>query len=68
MHALRAAFNSSYGEVITSGAVSKSQIISKTHSYTLPSNFVDKHCNIVVFVYKAKTYEIIQADMKKVIE
>jgi hypothetical protein len=68
MHALRASLNSAWGESITSAASTSGQTLTKSHTYVIPSTFVDHNCNIVVFIYNAVTNEVIQADMKPVIQ
>jgi hypothetical protein len=68
MHALRGSLNTTYGEQLNTGALTKDQILSRTYSYTIPASYNDRHCNIVTFVYNARTYQVIQADMKRVIE
>ncbi len=68
MHALRTSLNSVWGEAVTTGPVVKDQTFTKNHTYTIPANYVDHNCNIVVFVYNTVTNEVIQADMKPVVQ
>lgn len=67
MHALRGSLNGTWGEAINSAPVTANQVITKSHSYTLPTAYVANHCNIVVFVYNSVTNEVIQADMKPLV-
>lgn len=51
-HVVRAMMNGALGEEIINGAWNQGQVITKSFSYTVPANFVDDSCHIVVFVYK----------------
>lgn len=68
MHALRTSLNSVWGEAVTTGPVTKGQEFTKTHTYTIPANYVDHNCHVVVFIYNTVTQEVIQADMKAIVE
>lgn len=71
-HVLRAAINGTWGEdVISSNQAAAGQKIYKKYQYSFPATIGTlavevKHCYIVAFVYNAATYEVIQAEEKKV--
>lgn len=67
MHTYRAAINTTWGEVLNPGSTMvKDQILSKSNTYTIPSTFDDRQCHVVAFIYKSGTYEVLQAEMKKI--
>ena len=70
-HMLRDGITSSYGDVLISGVVSAGDTAVKTYSYPLPVNFNNTtpnpdHCYVTAYIYDAATYEVIQAEEKKI--
>jgi hypothetical protein len=65
-HVLRGALNGTWGESL-SGVV-KNAILNKQISYTLPTTYNQKHCNIVAFVYRVKDKSIVQVNESKLWE
>ena len=65
-HVLRAAINSSWGELIASGPVSAGDAVTKTYDYTLQNNWNADHCNVVAFVYNDLTKEVLQVEEQSV--
>ena len=57
---LRESFNSAYGENLTAGGVLQDSAIIKTYKKFLPSNYIDRHCKVIAYVYNSDTEEIIQ--------
>ncbi|HEY1040308.1 MAG TPA: Omp28 family outer membrane lipoprotein [Bacteroidia bacterium] len=73
MHVMRGSLNTVWGEEIWNGTIAKNVTTQKTYNYTVPSNFVAKHCHIIAYVYdndsgSAKFYEVKQAEVKELIE
>jgi hypothetical protein len=72
-HVLRGAINTTWGEVILTGAsVNKNDSIVKTYSnFQLSSGWKYKHCKVIAFIYNANPnskhyYEVLQAEEKDV--
>ena len=65
-HVMRAAINSSWGELIASGPVSIGDALTKTYDYTIPNNWNADHCNVVAFVYNDLTKEVLQVEEQSV--
>lgn len=71
-HVLRDAISStSWGDTLASGLITAGDTVVKNFSYTLPADFKgkvpkEKHCAVVAFIYDAASYEIIQAEEKKI--
>jgi hypothetical protein len=63
------------GVQIVNGSVAAGDSVIKTFNYTLPANFngapplgtipVEKHCNVVAFIYNTTTQEVVQAEEQK---
>jgi hypothetical protein len=70
MDVMREGLLGAYGEVLTSGNVSKDSAVIRTYKKILPATWVDKHCKVVAYVYVDKTDDktILQAVEGKVIE
>jgi hypothetical protein len=71
-HVLRDAINGTWGATIISGNAAEGQIVNKFYAYTVPSTIKnipcdDAHCHIVAFLYNTATYEVIQAEEKRII-
>jgi hypothetical protein len=68
-HVLRANFNGTWGNNIGGGnTLTAGQALSSNQSLTIDTEFVDKNCNIVAFVYRDDTKEVIQAQYVHLIE
>jgi thiol-disulfide isomerase/thioredoxin len=66
-HVLRASFNgSSQGELIAGNPVKGNPAITKKYSLTLDPSFDASHCYVVAFVYNSSTWEVLQAEEKKI--
>jgi hypothetical protein len=65
-HVLRGSMNGTWGDTIFSQSLELAAISEKTFSATLNSSWDEKHCYIVVFIYDAATYEIVQVEEKRV--
>ncbi len=67
-HVLRKAITGAWGEIINEGAVIVSeQIYESSGSAVLSTDWRENHCNIVAFVYRNDTKEVIQAEEIKII-
>lgn len=66
-HVLRGAINGYEGESIVLNP-EEGDSESKTYSLVLNQNWVDMNCSVIAFVYNEATYEIVQAEEKKIIE
>ncbi len=64
-HVLRGAISSKEGDDLASTPPGGSAFVSYT--YTLPPEWVPARCSIIAFVFDGATYEVIQAEEKKVI-
>lgn len=66
-HVLRGSFNgSSQGELLASNPAKGNPAITKKYSLTLDPSFDSSHCYVVAFVYHSSTFEILQAEEKKI--
>ncbi len=71
-HVLRDCLTStSWGDALVSGSILPGDTLVKNYSYTLPVTFKglapnENHCHIVAYIYDAITYEVIQAEEKKI--
>lgn len=66
-HVLRGSMNSTWGEELAGDAIIKDSEFIKTYSnYVLNQNWNDKHLYIIAFVYRSDTYEVIQAEEKRI--
>jgi hypothetical protein len=63
---LRGSLNGTWGQQLSSGNIAKGTTITKTYSTTLNSAWVPEHCSVIAFMSDSTTYEIIQAEEKKV--
>jgi hypothetical protein len=57
-----------YGEILTNGSVAQDSAVIRTYAKNLPTEWVDKHCKVVAYVYDVDTKVILQAVERKVIE
>ena len=62
-HVLREAVNGIWGDQILSNPKTGNSA-TKTYQLTLPQAYRHQHCSVVVFVYDAETYEILQVEEK----
>jgi thiol-disulfide isomerase/thioredoxin len=65
-HVLRGSISSTWGDQIAQGSVSSGTTTSSSYSMTLDNSWVDSKCSVVVYVYDAGSYEVIQAETLKV--
>jgi len=74
-HVLRDCLTSiSWGDALISGAIAAGDTAVKTYNYTLPATFPatngiapnENQCHVVAYIYDAATYEVIQAEEKKI--
>ena len=66
-HMLRKSFSgSAFGELIAANPQPSETTVDKSYSTTVSSNYDDKHCYVVALIYNAATYEVIQAEEKKI--
>jgi hypothetical protein len=66
-HMLRKSFSgSAFGELIAANPQPSETTVDKSYSTTVSSNYNDKHCYVVALIYNAATYEVIQAEEKKI--
>jgi hypothetical protein len=68
MHALRANFNSTWGDQLGTGNITAGTVISTSHSIVLDAEWIDHNCNVVAFIYQTSNKEVVQADYRHVIE
>lgn len=69
MHTLRAAFNGTWGDEVNSGNPIPAGFTETTSkSLIIEPEFVDHNCNVVVFIFRDDTKEVIQAEYKPVIK
>ncbi|MFZ4613874.1 MAG: Omp28-related outer membrane protein [Bacteroidia bacterium] len=69
MHVLRASFNGTYGDVIASnpnGTASNPVQFKKEHILNYNQAWNKNHLYVVAFVYNSQTYEVIQAEYRKI--
>lgn len=62
-HVLREAVNGIWGDQILSNPQAGNSA-TKTYQLTLPAAYKHQHCSVVVFVYDAETYEVLQVEDK----
>ena len=67
-HVLRDAVNGTWGETIVTNDIAQGENIKKTFNYTLSSEWNFKNCSVITFVYNSVTKEVIQAEIKELIE
>lgn len=65
-HVLRGSMNSTWGDTLASGNIAKNEQFVKNYSTTLDAAWNEKQCYVVVFVYDAENYEIMQVEEKKI--
>ena len=67
MHVLRTNFNGTWGDQVGSGNLSSGTVENVSLSVVLDSDWNEKHCNVVAFIYRTDNKEIIQAEYGPVI-
>ena len=65
---LRKGINSSFGQVVFSGAVTAGTISLEGFTYTINANFDAANCKVVAFIYDSSNYGVLQVEEKRVIE
>jgi len=68
MHVLRNNFNGTWGDQVGTGNLTQNDIYNVTYSLQLDADWVDHHCNVVAFIYRTDTKEVIQAEYRPVID
>lgn len=61
-HVLRDVVNSSYGESVIVGSGKEGEVLTKSYTYTLHSDWKHNHCHIVGYIINMETKEIVQAE------
>jgi hypothetical protein len=59
-HVLRDGLNTNWGEDLVTGGVTAGTTVTKAYTKVLDPSWVVDHCNIVAFIYKSDTYEVIE--------
>lgn len=67
-HVLRGALKGAFGEDLTTAPVLKGAKQSKTYNFTLPADYVDRHCALVAVLANKATYEILNVSEVKITE
>lgn len=67
-HTHRTNFNGTWGAQVGAGNLSAGQVVNVSYSLQLDENWRDAHCNVVAFIYRQDTKEVIQAEYREVIE
>ncbi len=65
-HVLRNSISSTWGDQIAQGSISSGTTTSNSYSITIDNSWLDSKCSVVVYVYDAGSYEVIQAETLKV--
>lgn len=65
-HVLRASMNTTWGDTLLTGSNIAGSQFFKDYSYTLNSAWNEDNCYIVVIVFDADNYEIMQVEEKKI--
>lgn len=66
-HMMRKCFTgSAFGELIAANPPASETTIDKSYSLTVSSTYDEKHCYVLAFIYRAGTYEVIQAEEVKI--
>lgn len=69
MHVLREGFTAAWGNPVNGGnALSAGETETTTHSLIIDEEYVDHNCNVVAFIYRDDTKEVIQAEYKPITE
>lgn len=69
MHVLRDGFTAAWGVLVNGGnGLSAGETDPTVHSLTINSEYVDHNCNVVAFIYRDDTKEVIQAEYRPVID
>jgi hypothetical protein len=67
-HVLRDGISGVWGDAITTAAAAQGETKNKNYTYTLPANFIYSNCSVLAYVYDSSTGEVIQAEIKKLVE
>ena len=66
MHVLRGSLNGTYGDQVTDEAIiAGAEYTIELDDYTINTEWKDKDCTLVAFIFNAETFEIIQAEEAK---
>ena len=69
MHTLRAGFTTAWGDPVNGGSVMPAGFTETTSkSLVIDPEYVDHNCNVVAFIFRDDTKEVIQAEYKPVIK
>ncbi|MFM1874481.1 MAG: hypothetical protein RL266_218 [Bacteroidota bacterium] len=68
MHVLRNNFNGTWGDQVGSGNLSAGTVENVSLSLVIDPDWNEHHCNVVAFIYRTDTKEVIQAEYRPVIE
>ncbi len=64
-HILRANINGTWGDDIVSASNAVGTDVTTTFTYSLPANFNENNCSVVIYIYDTTSLEVIQADEVK---
>jgi hypothetical protein len=67
-HAHRVNFNGTWGTQVGTGNLAAGQVVNVSYSLQLNPDWRDAHCNVVAFVYRQDTKEVLQAEYRPVVE
>ena len=65
---LRAAINSTWGEKLTDEGLMSGETYSKTYSINIDADWDHSNCKVVAFVYNGDSMEVIQTEVKAIIQ
>lgn len=68
MHVLRNNFNGTWGDQVGTGNLTSGTIENVNLSLEIDTAWNEHHCNVVAFIYRTDTKEVIQAEYRPVIE
>jgi thiol-disulfide isomerase/thioredoxin len=69
MHVLREGFTGTWGDAVNGGSTMAAGFTeTSTFSLTLSPDFVDHNCNVVAFLFRDDTKEVIQSQFMEVVE
>lgn len=68
MHVLRNNFNGTWGDQVGTGNLTSGTVENVSLSLVIDQDWNEHHCNVVAFIYRTDTKEVIQAEYRPVIE
>jgi hypothetical protein len=72
-HVLRDGITGTWGDLLNTGPVTKTDSVIKNYSYNLPVTFNGmapnaNHCHVIAYIYNTSTYEVLQAEEMKIMD